>query len=160
MVPELQSQLTINTKVETHIKKLDSANYHQMHSVSHSEDHLLSANDLATKLEKLKVEQERCNAKIHDHHHHTSQHSSMGTLQIDQDLQKRAQETIHEILERLEHQKHESELSTYVPGVEENGGISGRARHTHHLNPDLLKDTIYAHSSLRQSHGNANLRHG
>ncbi|KAF9994665.1 hypothetical protein BGZ80_000839 [Entomortierella chlamydospora] len=157
MVPEPQRQLTINTN-----KTFDSANYHQMHSVSHNEEHLLSANGLATKLEKLKVEQERCKAMNHDHHHHrlTSQHSTKGTLQIDQDLQKRAQETIHEILERLEHQKHESEFSTFAPGVEDNGGISGRARHTYALNPDLLKDTIYARSSLRQSHGNANLRHG
>ncbi|KAF9109693.1 hypothetical protein BGX27_007299 [Mortierella sp. AM989] len=175
MVPEPQRHLTINTTIEKiHIhqhrhtsQSTEESNndmsesmeyeYHRGHAESRSVDNLVSATDLANKLEKLKEEQDKYTAMC-EHHRHRSHHASVGTVQINKDLQRRAQDTVQEILERLEHQRNGSDSSSHnaVPGVENNG--DGRMRHINRVNPDLLKDTIYGHS-LRQSHGNANLRH-
>ncbi|KAF8969075.1 hypothetical protein BGZ46_010739 [Entomortierella lignicola] len=152
MVPEVHRQLTIKTTVD-----------HHNPSEPQSADHKLSAQALATKLETLKREQERCSNMNHEGHHHRSQHSTSSVksrMPIDEDLQKRAQDTIHEILEKLEHQRQESDFTynpSLIPGIEDN--TSGRLRHIHQVNPELLKETIYA-PSIKQSHGNANLRHG
>jgi hypothetical protein len=44
-----------------------------------------------------------------------------------------------------------------VPGMEDNG--NGRMRHTQGLSPEVLRELSLRHRSLKQSHGQANLRH-
>ncbi|KAI1316934.1 hypothetical protein EDD11_009335 [Mortierella claussenii] len=146
--------------------------YLRGHNKSHGqsqEDHTLSTEDLTRKLEELQAQQEqerlhRAHETVvrHEHHHHSHSHSHGGKpIKIDAGLQKRAQETLHEILERLERQKLESDLLTHnaAPGMEDNG--SGRTMHVHRLSPALLdqEGDLGRYRSLRQSHGNANLRH-
>ncbi|KAG0213461.1 hypothetical protein BGX28_004316 [Mortierella sp. GBA30] len=132
-------------------------------SVSTIVDHrhrTFSAEDLTSKLQKLHGEQQyrekqqtltSPNNKKHNSHSNPDQ-----IIQIDPALQKRTQETIHEILERLERQKQEGWMAVggAAPGMEDNG--SGRLRHTHRLNPNVLARES---GSLRQTHGKANLRH-
>ncbi|KAK3838226.1 MAG: hypothetical protein J3R72DRAFT_423265 [Linnemannia gamsii] len=95
--------------------------------------------------------------------HHSRQRS---TITVDPELQKWSHETLHEILEHLEQQRRESEFFHQsddsgfglAPGLEDNG--SGRMRHTQGgLSPEILRDLSSRHRSLKQSHGQANLRH-
>ncbi|KAF9914324.1 hypothetical protein BX616_008529 [Lobosporangium transversale] len=141
-------------------------------------DHSLSAEDLALRLEQLQLELEQERAKSSrgrgsrreqpsssvSHPQQQRPHRLFGVpIEIDADLHKRAQVTLNEILERLERQKMESDPFAYnnnniIPGIEDNG--FGRVRHTHKLNPKLLERRDLSHAqTLRQSHGNANLRH-
>ncbi|KAI7822635.1 hypothetical protein BC939DRAFT_453172 [Gamsiella multidivaricata] len=133
-------------------------NHHGRREVHGHESHAFSAEELTMRLQKLEQEQER-----YHHQHHESHHSRLHgpVVQIDADLHKRTQETLHEILERLERRKHENSFlqndASVVPGMEDNG--TGRLRHAQRLNPNVLKEVRSHSHSLRQSHGNANLRH-
>ncbi|KAF8935354.1 hypothetical protein BGZ58_005077, partial [Dissophora ornata] len=84
---------------------------HLFHHHSYNEghdDHTLSAEDLALKLHKVQQERERDDYFSHGTDHGTGYGTPM--VQIDAGLQKRVQETIQEILERLERQKNEGDL--------------------------------------------------
>ncbi|KAG9064173.1 hypothetical protein KI688_003361 [Linnemannia hyalina] len=114
---------------------------HHHHHHHHHHEHTLSAVDLTIKLEQLQID--------------------TNITEVDE-LQKWSHEALHEILDRLEHQRRESEFFQsedlgLVPGMEENG--SGRMRHTLGLSPEVLRDLSSRHHSLKQSHGQANLRH-
>ncbi|KAF9435623.1 hypothetical protein BGZ76_005883 [Entomortierella beljakovae] len=124
------------------------------HAKSHSKDHSVSAEDLSDKLERLREELEHS----HTSHRERREHRHQSPSHMDKEFTKRAHETIHEILERLERQKHENDFTFNhsMPGIEDNG--VGRVRHTYRLNPNLLDAS--GSLSLKQSHGNANLRHG
>ncbi|KAF8946358.1 hypothetical protein BGZ47_000769 [Haplosporangium gracile] len=109
----------------------------------------------------------------HRHHHYHSRHHSRSRSRshsrqrtiahVDPEFQKWSHEALHEILDHLEQQRRESEFFqseedfSMVPGMEDNG--SGRMRHTQGLSPEMLKDLSLRHRSLKQSHGQANLRH-
>ncbi|KAF9906869.1 hypothetical protein EC991_000233 [Linnemannia zychae] len=112
--------------------------------------------------------------RSHHRRHHSRSRSrsrdhsrSRSAISVDTELQKWSHEALHEILEHLEHRRRESEFfhqgddsSAFglAPGLEDNG--SGRMRHTQGgLSPEILKDLNSRHRSLKQSHGQANLRH-
>ncbi|KAG0277217.1 hypothetical protein BGZ95_006289 [Linnemannia exigua] len=111
--------------------------------------------------------------RSHHRRHHSrsrsrSRHDSRqrSSIAVDPELQKWSHEALHEILEHLEHQRRESEFFLQgddsgfglAPGLEDNG--SGRMRHTQGgLSPEILRDLSSRHRSLKQSHGQANLRH-
>ncbi|KAG0255002.1 hypothetical protein BG011_005401 [Mortierella polycephala] len=136
---------------------------------SHSENsnNALTVGELSAKLQQLQEQQSKqqlhreCSPAhvqdmtpapvqhIHHHHHHP--------VQIDSELQKRTNDTVKDILDRLAQRQNEADpLMQDAPGIQGNG--TGRRRHTHRLNPKLLKEARQSRS-LRQSHGNANLRH-
>ncbi|KAF9575287.1 hypothetical protein EC968_003639 [Mortierella alpina] len=126
------------------------------HSHTHNEGHrTLSAEDLTAKLQRLHEEQEKhAQGQLKGNHHRPAR--GQRTFQIDPALQKRTHDAIQEILERLERQRENNIMTTEeaMPGMAENG--VDRLRPTHRLNPNLL---MRESSTLRQSHGNANLRH-
>ncbi|KAG0283341.1 hypothetical protein BGZ96_012285 [Linnemannia gamsii] len=110
----------------------------------------------------------------HRHRHHSRHHSRSRSrsrsrshgrtiAHIDPELQKWSHEALHEILDHLEQQRRENEFfqqeddGSLVPGMEDNG--SGRMRHTQGLSPEVLRDLSLRNRSLKQSHGQANLRH-
>ncbi|KAF9124055.1 hypothetical protein BGW39_008495 [Mortierella sp. 14UC] len=112
--------------------------------------------------------------RSHHRHHHSrspsrSRHHSRSrsAITVDPELQKWSHEALQEILEHLERQRRESEFFHHgddssafglAPGLEDNG--SGRMRHTQGgLSPEILRDLNSRHRSLKQSHGQANLRH-
>ncbi|KAF9294165.1 hypothetical protein BGZ88_004301 [Linnemannia elongata] len=115
--------------------------------------------------------EERRHHRSHSHHRHhrhhsrsrSRSHSRQRTIaHVDPELQKWSHETLNDILDHLEHQRRESEFFQsenlgLVPGMEDNG--SGRMRHTQGLSPEVLRDLSVRHRSLKQSHGQANLRH-
>ncbi|KAG9319377.1 hypothetical protein KVV02_003890 [Mortierella alpina] len=126
------------------------------HKHMHHEGHRsLSAEDLTAKLQRLHEEQQQhAQEQLKDGHHRPAR--GQPTFQIDPALQKRTHDAIHEILDRLERQRENNFMTTEeaMPGMAENG--ADRLRPTHRLNPSLL---MRESSTLRQSHGNANLRH-
>ncbi|KAF9286722.1 hypothetical protein BGZ68_002622 [Mortierella alpina] len=67
------------------------------------------------------------------------------------------QDTIQEILERIERRQHEKWLEHDLELEMELHTETLRRQRRLHLNPEMLKDH---HHTLRQNHGNANLRHG
>jgi len=82
------------------------------------------------------------------------------TFQVTPELQKRSEDTIKEILERLERQRNESARS--VPSesptneADQQQQQTPDAHHLRRLTPDFLKEA----RSIHQHHGDANLRHG
>lgn len=99
----------------------------------------VSAEDLHKRLTVVEKQHHDC------HHHHRHKH----LVHIDVELKQRAQDTFQDILARLDrlHQERESLLKD----------DSSRLLHpTSHKS--LHKKTSSTH--IRQTHGNANLRHG
>ncbi|KAI8357952.1 hypothetical protein B0O80DRAFT_443550 [Mortierella sp. GBAus27b] len=159
---------------------------HREHPRSHNhetEPRNIKAEDLSLRLQRLKQEQEGWHNRNQSSssssssssttataHAHTRAHSHTTTLvHVDATLHKQAHETIHEILDRLERQRMESDTlfrpssdHSYSSGTGTLQGAEsneGRMRHTHKLNPNLFAGELAHTHSLRQSHGNANLRH-
>ncbi|KAF9184880.1 hypothetical protein BGZ51_000264 [Haplosporangium sp. Z 767] len=137
-------------------------------SRSENNNESLTVGELAAKLQHLQAQQLRQQLQqerspvhvqdvpptpvhhVHHHHHHRP-------IQIDSELQRRTNDAVKDILDRLAQRHNEADPQMQgVPGVQDNG--MGRRRHTHRLNPKLLKEARQSRS-LRQSHGNANLRH-
>ncbi|KAF9955809.1 hypothetical protein BGZ72_003400 [Mortierella alpina] len=139
-----------------HSTMIESNNHNHHHHHMHNDGHrTLSAEDLTAKLQRLREEQ-RQHAQEQSKNSHHGPTGVQPTFQIDPALQKRAHDAIYEILDRLERQREDNFMSTEdaMPGMAENG--ADRLRPTHRLNPNLLMRET---STLRQSHGNANLRH-
>ncbi|KAF9288388.1 hypothetical protein BGZ68_000349 [Mortierella alpina] len=135
-----------------HPTMVESNNHNHMHHEGHR---TLSAEDLTAKLQRLREEQQQhAQERSKDHHHRPAR--GQPTFQVDPALQKRTHDAIHEILDRLERQRENNVVTTEdaMPGMAENG--ADRLRPIHRLNPNLL---MRESSTLRQSHGNANLRH-
>ncbi|KAI8599214.1 hypothetical protein EDD21DRAFT_380442 [Dissophora ornata] len=85
---------------------------------------------------------------------HTADKNSSGSLKVSPEFQKQGEDTIREILDRL--QKRQDEFGP-IPSIPEPQDVQ-RSVHTQKLNPELLEKTINPHT-LRQHHGDANLRH-
>ncbi|KAF9303721.1 hypothetical protein BGZ74_003195 [Mortierella antarctica] len=98
----------------------------------------VSAEDLHTRLSVVEK---------HQHHHRCHHHKHL--VHIDAELKQRAQDTFQDILARLErqHQKRESLL------------LDESSRLLHPTSHKSLHKKISS-SAMRQTHGNANLRHG
>ncbi|KAF9547145.1 hypothetical protein EC957_008825 [Mortierella hygrophila] len=146
-------QLQIDTNINTEVDGQEPG----------QDDSLLSPNG-----EERRHHRSHSHRRHHSRHHSRSRsrsrsHSRQRTIaHVDPELQKWSHKALHEILERLEQQRRESEFFQsedlgLVPGMEENG--SGRMRHTLGLSPEVLRDLSSRHHSLKQSHGQANLRH-
>ncbi|KAF9953710.1 hypothetical protein BGZ70_000142 [Mortierella alpina] len=139
-----------------HPTMVESNNHH--HNMHHEGHRTLSAEDLTAKLQRLHEEQQKhAQERSRDSHpHHQRPARGQPTFQVDPALQKRTHDAIHEILDRLERQRESNFMNaeSAMPGMAENG--ADRLGPIHRLNPNLLmRDS----STLRQSHGNANLRH-
>ncbi|GJJ77160.1 hypothetical protein EMPS_09519 [Entomortierella parvispora] len=90
----------------------------------------------------------------------TEKQPTRASFQVTPELQKRGEDTIKEILGRLERQRHDSNGSIPVESpTNEADQHQQQAPSTHHsrrLTPDFLKEA----RSMNQHHGDANLRHG
>ncbi|KAG0041091.1 hypothetical protein BGZ83_002365, partial [Gryganskiella cystojenkinii] len=151
----------------------------KLHHLSESEYQLPFGNDmpmgphgvspeaLSEKLQHLQQQllTQQPNSRHHGHHsrsHHDSSASSSShrhhhlysheSSSVDCD-KKSTQDALHEILTRIERHRHEKEEKERELEAE----ILRRQNNTRKLNPDLLKDHL--HHTLKQNHGNANLRH-
>ncbi|KAF9584338.1 hypothetical protein BGW38_006830 [Lunasporangiospora selenospora] len=106
--------------------------------------------ELTKRLERAKLNLQNKNRSPHHHSKSLSDH----------EFQKRAKDTVHEILERMERHRYDVEPHLFgsenAPGMD-NGSHGHNARTRPRFNPDLMRNTSQA---MRQSHGNANLRHG
>lgn len=78
-------------------------------------------------------------------------------FQVTPELQKKSEDTIKEILDRLEKQRQDGNGPSDVPSNEEDQQQQQTAHHSRRLTPDFLKEGL---RSTQQHHGDANLRHG
>ncbi|KAG0269195.1 hypothetical protein BGZ95_002158 [Linnemannia exigua] len=162
----------IHTNADIQLRAQTLPAHIKLHSTQHTHihHHEVSANALAQKLKELKTSNQTAatttKTTTDKNQGPEKQHQKQRPpLLLDRaalisiELQRRGEEALQDILERLESKKgaltEVIEAETVEPLPDSNEAMMTRRQHTSKINPELLKDN----HPLQQRHGNANLRH-